>query len=365
MESVVANVLIVPDDAESKEIIERSNDVVLPCPDPLWDKCLVGLPKDKIDEFKIKISEQLLINNSFYFNTRTKHFRHVPTEFLFEHHEIIVGRHKELVKRLKDPIQMLNEKLDEEFGDYIFNVANSSKDFVLELIGDDPRLEDNYYNYKVDGKSTYVVDVKEYNNMYMYVLFEALYKTLHPNDNVDSLYLKSICRNYLINDYETANILPVIENKSFEKQWKELKKQKVVDIKPSISVCDQLFNSTKYFPSLYELKILSEFVGVNVVLFKRNMKGDAGKKLERQPNILYIDNRSANSIFIHHKFDNKNVRDVYQIIIVDMERKKYMFNATEMKKVLFNLQQRNMLYEVDVALSESALEAAVTIDDNA
>jgi hypothetical protein len=98
------------------------------------------------------------------------------------------------------------------------------------------------------------------------------------------------------------------------------------------------------------------------------MKGDTAKKLERQPNIYYIDNCSPNSIFIYHKFDDKNKRDMYELVIVDRDKRKYLFNATEMKKVLFNLKQRNILYEVDVPLSEADLEKAVkaevTVQDN-
>jgi hypothetical protein len=258
---------------------------------------------------------------------------------------------------------MLNDKLNEEFGEYIFSTADEHIDYVEQFIGNSPELKYNYYNFKVDGKFTFVVDVEEnYTNMYMYQLFEALHKTLNSNkDAVDSLYLKNMARNALINSYETDEIIPVLENKTFQDQWKEIKKQKgleALDTKPPLAICEQIFNSTKYYPSIFELRLLSDFVGVNIVLFTRNTKSNTkekGDEVKRKTRIEYIDNRVSQNIFIYHKYDHKGIRHFYELVVVDQERKKYIFNATDMKSVMFEVKQKNMLYEIDVSEADLAL----------
>jgi hypothetical protein len=345
MSEIVANVLIVPDTKEAANVISRSGDAVIPCPDPLWETCLVGLPREKIDEFKTKVSEQLLINHSLYFDSRVKIFKYAPSEFLFEHHEIVIGKHRDYIKRLQDPFKILTERLDEEFGELVFAVTPEENDYVKTFIGD-AEFKNNYDKFKLIVRNAFVVDVEtKYSNMYIYQWFHVLYKTLHSSTiQVDASYLKKMVRNNMINDYETDKINELIENKSFEQLLKEYKKknrQYYEKLKPSVDICDEFFNSVQYFPGVYEIRILSEFIGVNVIIFTRSSRTN-------ENGLEFINNRSSHYILIYHKFDNRNVRDIYEILVVDQTKKKAIFNRTDLSELLQRIKMMNMLVEIDV-----------------
>jgi hypothetical protein len=347
MNNIIEKVIVIPENQDAKDIINNSKEAVIPCPDLLWEKCLVGLPKDKVKEFVIKVSEQLLIDDSFYFDNRTKIFRHEITEFLFEHHDIIVGKHKDYIKRLQDPYKMLNEKLDEEFSEYIFTKNINIVDYIQLLIGPNPEFKNNYDKFKLILRNSFVIDVdKIYTNMYIYQLFESIYKTIHiGNIGVDSLYLKNIVNTYLINDYETDGLSELIQNKSFDFLWKEYKKKNkevlLTMVKPPLNICIKFFGGAQYYPGLYELRILSEFVDVNILIFSR------ANKLNEN-GLEFINNRSANYILLYHKYDNKLNRDIYNLIVIDDIKRKSIFNKIELKTVINILKLKDIFVEIDV-----------------
>lgn len=340
MEDILHKVIIKPNTPDAKDVIEKSKDAVIPCPDASWEKCIVGIPQENIHEFKTKVIEQLLINNTLYFENRTKVFRYTDNEFFFEHHEIVIGKHKEAIKYLQDPFKLINERLDTEFGEYVFSIIEENE--YLSTFIDNKEYKNNYDKFKTIVRNTMVVDIEDsYTNMYMYQWFEELYKTLHDK-NIDSLYLKNLVRTHVINDYETDTIGDLITNKSFENIWKEYKKKNIAMTKPSIDICETIFGSTKYYPSLYELKILSDFIGANVIIFKRSNAAN--------PNGLeFINNRSPYYILFYNKFDNKNIREIYEIMVIgDENKKKCIFNATDLKMILKIIKVKEDIVEIDV-----------------
>lgn len=313
MSEIIGKIIVKPDDEEGEKVIENickenGKDCVSPCPDGDGDACLVGLPKEKIEEFRIKVSEQLLIN-SMYYETKTKTYRHAPSELLFGHHELILGQHMDAIMRLQDPLKILNEKLDEEFGEYVFTQSKTvPMEPIYKFIGT-PEFKDNYNKFDKYIRYTYVVDAP-YDNLYIYRWFEVLNKCINDG-KVDALYLKNIVKNHIINDYEENQIEPFVTSKCFQKLWASYKKIKKVEtlmmMKPTLPMSLELFDSLQYYPSLYELRILSEFVGVNVIIFTRKTK-------ENDEGLELIDNDSSNYILLHHAYDNKGFIDVYSIV---------------------------------------------------
>lgn len=351
METIVSNILIVPNTPESQDLIDNSKDALIPCPDALWEKCLLGMPKEKLNEFVIKISEQILINHGFYFENRIKTFKYTPDEFLFEHHDIIVGKHKDYIKQIQDPFKILNERLDEEFADYIFKPQQEKPDYIADFIGK-AEFKNNYDKFKNVVRNSFVVDVdSKYTNMYMYQLFECLYKAISSKTStLDSLYLKNMVRTYMINDYETESISEMIQSKTFDHLWKEYKKKNkeeyIAAVKPPIGICETFFGSAQYYPSIYELRILSEFIGVNVIIFSRTSKNN-------ESGLEFINNQSANYILMYHKYDSKLIRDIYELIVIDENKRKTILNRLDIKELLNLLKLKDIYVEIDVPVEDS------------
>jgi hypothetical protein len=169
---------------------------------------------------------------------------------------------------------------------------------------------------------------------------------LNPyNKDVDSIYLKNIVNTHLINDYETDGLSELIQNKSFEFLWKEFKKKTkeplIPMVKPPLNTCITYFGSVSYYPGLYELRILSEFVDVNIIIFTRSSKLN-------ESGLEFINNRSPNYILLYHKFDNKFNRDLYNLIVVDDIKRKSIFNKIELKTIINVLKLKDVFVEIDV-----------------
>jgi hypothetical protein len=378
METIIKEVMVVPDKDDSKDVVDLfckdSKECVSPCPDTAWDKCLVGIPKEKIEEFKTKISEQLLINNNFYFDSRTKYFRSIPSELLFEHHDIILGKHLEYIKRLQDPYRILHERLNEEFGEYIFGKTMDEKDYLSSFI-ESEQYKDNYDKFKTILRNCLVVDHDDkYHSIYIYQVFEAVHKVLNqaPNSTVDAKYLKSLAFNGVINDYETEELKDLLESKCFEHLWKQYKNkhklETIMMVRPTLKICTDLVSSLQYFPSFYEIKVISEFVGINVVIFTRSSTKNNINGLE------LIDNKSSHYLLIHHRFDNKHNRDIFSLMVIteDMTleqkkkvksdpgimntlKKKVIFTKVDLKRVLDLIKLKDVEFEIEV--SDNALDS--------
>jgi hypothetical protein len=330
MSSIMSRVIVPSKDKEALE----------PCPDPAWDKCLVGVPDDKLKEFKTKVSEQLLISNSFYFDNRTKMFGHSQQEFLFEHHDLLVGKHRDWVKRLQDPFKVLVERLDEEFGEYVFSSVAEGKSYVKEFVAK-WETKNNYDKFKKYFKTLVLDAGSSYNNMFLYQWFEALYKTLRGAD-IDANRLKGLVRNHVLSDYEGDAIGGVLQNKSFDYLLKQYKKREKEDPgKPTLKLCEELWSGVQYFPGMYEIGVLSEFVGVNVIVFTRSGK-------DNESGLEYIYNRSSHYIMIHVSFDRQNNRDVFMPVVADEELRQAVFNRKELKSLVSLLDAKDKIVEIDV-----------------
>lgn len=321
--------------------------VVAPCPDTSIERCLVGIPEDKLLEFKTKVSEQLLISNSFYFDSRTKIFAHSPQEFLFEHHDLVLGKHKDWARRLQDPFKVLVERLDEEFGEYVFSAVPEEKSYVKEFVA---RWETKKNYDKFKKLKTAVLDAEgAYTNMFMYQWFEALYRTLKGGD-IDAGALKQLVRTHLVSDYEGDAIAGVLGNKSFDYVYKEHTKSeragekrraKEEPGKPPIKLCEEIWSGVQYYPGTYELRVLSEFVGVNVIVFTRSGGGN-------ESGLEYIYNKSSLYVMVHSSYDRHGHKDVFLPVVSEGEHRQAVFNKKELGALIALLEAKDKLLEIEV-----------------
>jgi hypothetical protein len=365
METIIDNVIIKPDTDIAKSIIdkycEEGDNCVVPCPDPDYDKCLLGLPKEELDKFKFKVSEQLLINNNFYFDSRTKIFRYSTSELLFEHHDIVLEKHNDVINRIQDPFQILYEKLDNEFGDYIFDKNSEiNVNYITEFIGNAPdfiKTYSKFKSYRHSLKNALVVQIQDYNNMYLYRWFSVLTKVIN-RDDIDPVYFKSLVKSHIVSDYETNTIENLLENMSFKAILKDSKDKSVY--KPPLNKCTSIFESVHYYPSIYEIAIMADYIGINVIVLTRS-----SEKKKNESGIHFIDNRSSHYIILHHKYDSENSRDIYYVVgihdgdvklnlikdnKIDLDKLniKYVFNKPNIKDLVAVARNEGVLVELDV-----------------
>jgi hypothetical protein len=154
--------------------------------------------------------------------------------------------------------------------------------------------------------------------------------------------LKEVVKNYIVNDYETEEISDMINSKAFDALWKEMKKKTEIVQRPPLPTCIDIFQSVQYFPSLYEIKALSEFVGVNVIVFSRSDK-------KNPTGLQLIDNRASNYILIHHKHEGEYKREIYSPVILgptkipEKEEKCAVEVSTKIKAIFTKLELKNLL----------------------
>lgn len=343
MAEVMAHVVV---DTEGSPLGSHP-EAVGPCPDTSMERCLVGIPDDKLKEFKTRVSEQLLISNSFYFDSRTKVFTHSGQEFLFEHHDIVLGKHSEWAKRLQDPFKVLSERLDEEFGEYVFSATPEGRPYVKEFVA---RWETKKNYDKFKKLKTAVIDAEAaYTNMFVYQWFEALYRTVRGGD-IDAKALKDLVRTHLLSDYEGDTISGVLANKSFDHVYREFLKAERGDKrrgadkepgKPPIKLCEEIWSGVQYFPGMYELKVLSEIVGVNVIVFTRSGGGN-------ESGLEYIYNRCSLYVMMHCSYDRQAHRDVFLPVVSEGEPRQAVFNKKDLKALIALLEAKDKLVEIEV-----------------
>ena len=146
-----------------------------------------------------------------------------------------------------------------------------------------------------------------YNNLYLYKYFVFILKYIDPNKIVTEIQLRSIIETYIVNDYKEGNLSEFIKNPSYGEHIKKLKIEK-----PILDDYLTIFNSLFYYPSIYELNILSKLTGITVFLTKRKNK-------DNNETIVKFSSKGNSSIYVlmNLSFDRFNHRDIIELYVKD------------------------------------------------
>jgi hypothetical protein len=134
--------------------------------------------------------------------------------------------------------------------------------------------------------------------------------------------LNEVALKQLVKDYRNANLTLFLENPSFQFNAKVMRLKE-----NSIDNLITVFESMNYYPSFYEILILSNIARVNVIVIGR-------KRKDNDEGIEVFNNNSSRYLILCHSYNRYEHHDVFQIVIKDPTKKapKIIFRKHELSK---------------------------------
>lgn len=240
-------------------------------------------------EFISKIIENILLKGLDYNDTK---FKLNKNEILLNQHEINSGKIKEVIELEKNPYKIIINKITELTDNIIFEELNNDYTNNFKSLYENKEIVSLPIKYIKLLPDFNVVDNNvEYNNSYIYNLFNIII-------NYDINDIKKIIKNNITKDYDTENINEFLINPSYKELYK------VSTLTNALEAVD----NPVYYPSVYEIKILSHLAKVNIVII--------GRKTKANPDSIQVfDNNSDNIFILKHQYDRIKKIDIYELII--------------------------------------------------
>ncbi len=321
-------------------------DCIYPCDvtnQSSWNKCLLGIPDEYMKKFTGRMIETLLLGR-FTSSTATKIFLPSANEVLLDQHDINNNKIEELVEHQANPFKLLSERL-EDMTDSLF---------ISDKVLPDPKLLTRLY-IKDDSKFTTVpviwrkilkefdtLDNNGFNSMMLYSIFLNLNEVVNPRKEIDLTMMKSIIKTRIIHDYSQNEpaLKDLFENESFKVCIKSLHKITKLLTKPNIDICLDVVDSINYVPSFYELKILTDIVGINVVII--------GRKTTSNPDGIEVyDSKSPFTVIFLHSYDRVNKHDKFEFFVKN--RKTILFRKKDLPEDFIRItENKKKIFVIDI-----------------
>lgn len=257
-----------------------------------------------------KVSEMILNNHNINFYILKHKFKVYPDEVIIDYTDLQNNMLVDIINYEKDPYLILHEKLDSYFEDYIFSThelpGNLFENILLESTSEEVQVKWR----KILGKSYSLSQITNYSNDYIYRLFSIVIKYLESKD-IKPNTLKSIIQTYIISDYEKGKLDDFVANPSYLEHIKKLK-----ITKPILEDYLTIFNSIVYYPSLYEIKILSKIIGITVFVTRRKSKTDDNINSIVQ----FKSGNKNNCILMSLSYNRHNNNDILELYIKDQKQ---------------------------------------------
>jgi hypothetical protein len=271
-----------------------------------WSKCIVGIP----DRFMSKMTEKLLLNRYSYNFIKT--YSVGPEEILLDQHDINSNRLVELREVLKNPFKILSERLNDLTDAVVFTDGVDLKFMSRTYLIEGTRYSDVPVKWLKLLPGFKLITNERYNPKYLYTLFLNINESLSSQRRVSDDMFKSIIKTRIISDHsKNDKIDRFFENPSFVYVYENKleTKRKYVPLrspKPSVEDCLSVIDSPYYYPSFYDIGVLSDIVGVDVVILQR--------KSVRTPDALEImNNHGPYSIVLNMANDADKDRHIYSL----------------------------------------------------
>lgn len=260
-----------------------------------------------------KVSEMILNNHNINFYILKHKFKIYPDEVIIDYNDLQNNMLIDIINYEKDPYLILHEKLDTYFEDYIFSTHNvpSNTDIFHNILLEGTSEEVQVKWKKILGKTYSISHVTNYKNDYLYRLFSIVIKQDLTNKNIKPSTLKSIIQTYIISDYEKGKLDDFVANPSYIEHIKKLK-----ITKPILDDYLNIFNSIVYYPSLYEIKILSKIIGITTFVTRRKSKTD-----DNINSIVQFKSGNKNKFIIMSlSYNRHNNNDVLELYVKDQKQ---------------------------------------------
>jgi hypothetical protein len=257
-----------------------------------------------------------------------KKFNKMTSEVLFDHKDVIEGRLVEKISMLENPYISLMKRLDEYMKDYITEFKEfDDMEHMRAFISKHSNYEDVPYKFRKYLHKHSLLIYPQYNINTMYELFIRLFRMTQTKNVTHIETLRSVVLKNIIRDFQNNELDTFYENPSYAFNAKVMK----LKTKSTNNVYE-IFESMNYYPSFYELVILSKLAKVNVILIGR-------KRKENEEGIDIIDNNASKYIMMAHGYNRFLYYDLFQLIVRDptSANPKFLYRKHEISPVFIKL----------------------------
>lgn len=275
-----------------------------------------SIPESDLLKFSGKVVEDMLtklyVNEQNVFMRQMfgmkKKFNKAANEILFDHRDVLAGRLQEKISMMENPYVSLMKRLDSYMKDYVTEFTEvDDMEFMRAYINGASLYEDIPYKFRKVLPKHKLLIYNQYNTNSLYDIFLRLSKTLKSTNaiNIDINVVRSVILKNIIKDFQTGDLDTFYENPSYAFNAKVLKLKS-----KSTNSLYEIFDSLNYYPSFYELVLLSNIARINVILIGR-------KRKDNEEGIDIILNNSSKYILLSHAYNRFLYYDMFQLIVKD------------------------------------------------
>ena len=279
-----------------------------------------------------RLCEMLLSRRTPDFYILQKSLKVRKMEIILDHADLVSGKLVELINFMKNPYQVIKERLDRDLSAYTFSQSDVKshvelfKEILDPQFGSFTTVNTKWKGFFDNFESFGIWDAKPYNNMFLYKFFALVKTALQPQTNVTANEMKQTVRTYLEADFKHNGIALLDYNPSYKSLKKKLYLSKQsLDLKEVKSI----FDADEYFPSMYEIEAMSKIIGISIFVSGRAFIADKTSDNDLEIHGLrYIPVQGSGwSIMLEESFERILCRDVFQIYVKN--EKDVLFTNTD------------------------------------
>jgi hypothetical protein len=233
-----------------------------------------------------------------------KKFKKAPSELLFDQKDVLDGKLIEKIKFIQNPYTSLVERLDKHMKEYVVDLQDYDElEHFKRYINPDTVYEDVPYKFRKILQGYQLITYELYTPNSIYDVFLRICKARNLTNITDITIMRSIILKELVTSYRESNMELFLENPSFTFNEKSLKLKK-----KTLENCVTILDSMSYYPSFFELYVLSRVARINVIIIGRKRKNN-----DEGIDMYY--NKSSKYVIFEHSYDRFNYHDVFKLVI--------------------------------------------------
>jgi hypothetical protein len=239
-----------------------------------------------------------------------KKFKKAAYELFFDQRDVIDGKLAEKIKVLQNPYVSLIERLDRHLKEYVYEERDFDElQYFRRYINQSTIYEDVPYKFRKILTNHLLVTYNKYTPNTIYDIFLMVCKTRQLTQITDTGMLREVVYQSISQSYKESHIEMLVSNPSFIYNEKLMKLKK-----RTLDTIIQTVDSMMYYPSFYELFILSKIAKINVIIIGRKNK-------ENMEGVEMYFNNSSKYIMFEHSYDRFNYYDVLKLVLKDPKGK--------------------------------------------
>lgn len=285
------------------------------------------------DDLLYKIHSRLKTRSGSLYETRTRRFKFTDNEVLLDHFDILSGRLKEEIEFAENPHKAFLNIVDDIESTYIFE---DHKEESYDDLLDEDKYEDVPTKWRKALKGFKVIGNDDtYTQKYIYNILQRISGDIRKGHGfTDDTYYVTY-KNKLLGAFESGDTNEIISNPWLDNHFKKKKET------PRMEKVFELYESVYYHPSTFDIKIMSQLAGLNLVLIGR-------KTLKNPDGLEVIYNNSDIYILMLYSYDRHKVMDKFNIF-VNVKGKNIYFRAGDLPIEFKDIISKKMKsYDVEV-----------------